>query len=211
MSARTRPRGFASWNPKPDTLALLDRVNAVLEEYHEHLPLTVRQIFYRLVGAAGYDKTERAYGRLGEVLNRARRARLVSFDAIRDDGITLRQLPAWADAGELLRTFVHNAEGFRLDHQSGQTTRLLIAVEAAGMVPQVARVVEPYGIPVYSCGGFDSVTAQYSMSRLVGRWNSAEVLHIAITIQAACTYKRRWPRMSSPLLAPEASASPGWP
>jgi len=31
--------------------------------------------------------TEEAYERLGEHLNRARRARVISFDAIRDDGI----------------------------------------------------------------------------------------------------------------------------
>ena len=55
------------------------------------LPLTVRQIFYRLVGAHGYDKTEQAYARLGEHLNRARRAGLIEFDAIRDDGITFAE------------------------------------------------------------------------------------------------------------------------
>ena len=62
-----RPRGFiVDWNPKPKTLALLDDVKKVLEEYHDQLPLTARQIFYRLVGAYGYEKTEQAYGRLLE-------------------------------------------------------------------------------------------------------------------------------------------------
>ena len=45
---KTRPRGFADWNPRPDTLALVGQVQAVLDEYREHLPLTVRQVFYRL-------------------------------------------------------------------------------------------------------------------------------------------------------------------
>ena len=43
---------------------LLGQVEAVLDEYADYLPLTVRQIFYRLVGAYGYEKTERAYARL---------------------------------------------------------------------------------------------------------------------------------------------------
>jgi len=68
---RTRPRGFASWSPRQETLELLARVNAVLGEYQDHLPLTLRQIFYRLVGAHGYEKTEQAYARLGEHLVRA--------------------------------------------------------------------------------------------------------------------------------------------
>jgi len=53
---RARVRGFAPWTPQKETLALIARVNAVLREYADHLPLTVRQIFYRLVGAHGYDK-----------------------------------------------------------------------------------------------------------------------------------------------------------
>jgi hypothetical protein len=79
-------RGFAPWSPHQDTLALLELVRAILTEYAEYLPLTLRQIFYRLVGANGYEKTEQAYERLGEHLNRARRARLIPMSAIRDDG-----------------------------------------------------------------------------------------------------------------------------
>src|SRR5215472_17712700 len=62
----TRVRGFAEWSPHRKTRALLVHVNAVLHEYANHLPLTIRQIFYRLVGAHGYEKTEQAYDRLIE-------------------------------------------------------------------------------------------------------------------------------------------------
>jgi len=64
------------------------QVKDVLAEYAEQLPLTLRQIFYRMVGAYGYEKTEQAYERLGETLNKARRARVIGMDAIRDDGFT---------------------------------------------------------------------------------------------------------------------------
>src|SRR5262245_20951426 len=89
MAARKgRPRGFAAWNPKPETQEVLGQVQQVLDQYRDHLPLTARQIFYRLVGAFGYDKTERAYARLCEYLVKARRAQMISFDVIRDDGTT---------------------------------------------------------------------------------------------------------------------------
>src|SRR5689334_2712998 len=84
----TRVRGFAPWKPRAKSLALLDAVNTVVSEYAAYLPLTNRQLFYRLVGAHGYAKTERAYKRLCELLNRARRSGLLDFAAIRDDGIT---------------------------------------------------------------------------------------------------------------------------
>ena len=68
---------------------LLGQVQAILVEYEDYLPLTVRQIFYRLVGAYGFEKTERAYERLGNHLVRARRAQIIRFDAIRDDGVSV--------------------------------------------------------------------------------------------------------------------------
>ena len=64
-SATTRVRGLAPWQPQHVTLKLLETVKSVLIEYAKYLPLTVRQVFYRLVGAHGYDKTERNYKRLG--------------------------------------------------------------------------------------------------------------------------------------------------
>src|SRR6266487_1486294 len=99
---RTRVRGFAPWSPKADTLALLDQVRGVLDEYEDYLPLTIRQIFYRLVGAHEYEKTERAYQRLIEHLNRARRARMIPMSAIRDDTGVILAPTTWRDAAEFL-------------------------------------------------------------------------------------------------------------
>ncbi len=102
----TRVRGLAAWQPQRKTLGLLAVVQAVLAEYAAYLPLTIRQIFYRLVGAYDYDKTERAYARLGEHLNRARRAGMIRFEAIRDDGVTVAEPLAGAGASELVRNFI---------------------------------------------------------------------------------------------------------
>src|SRR4051794_39255340 len=99
---QTRPRGFVPWKPRPETRALLGQVRAVLLEYQDYLPLTCRQIYYRLVGAHGYDKTERAYTRLCETLNRARRARLVSMDDSRDSWSDSAKPPAWGGADDFL-------------------------------------------------------------------------------------------------------------
>jgi hypothetical protein len=180
MSAATttRARGLAPWAPHRTTLDLLDAVKAVLIEYEKHLPLTIRQVFYRLVGAHGYDKTENAYARLCEHLNRARRAGLIAFDAIRDDGVTLAEPDEWDSTEQLVKTFIQAAERFRLDRQQGQPARLIFAVEAAGMLPQVQRIAEPFGIAVHSSGGFDSLTAKYDLAERLGQHSRVEVLHI---------------------------------
>jgi hypothetical protein len=158
-NGRRRPKGYADWRPQRKTVVLLDQVANVLDEYWEHLPLTVRQIFYRLVATFEYEKTERAYTRLAEALVRARRARLVEFDAIRDDGIIIHSpiwhegtLAFWDDVGERIR-------GYRRDRQEGQGYRLELWCEAAGMAPQLARVAGAFSVPVFSAGGFSSLSA----------------------------------------------------
>jgi hypothetical protein len=176
MSAR--PRGFIQrWGPRAETRELLDQVNQVLGEYVNLLPLTARQIFYRLVGAYGYEKTEQASERLGETLNRARRACLVDMDAIRDNGFTSAPPVFFDDVDDFFATVADWAEGLRFDRQAGQQRRLALWCEAAGMVPQLERVAAPFGVGVYSSGGFDSLTDKHRIGR---EWSGAPitVLHL---------------------------------
>ena len=85
--ATKRPRGFIEyWNPREDTLELVEAVKGILYQNRDIAPLTLRQIFYMLVSGYSYDKTERAYKRLCETMNKARRAKFIDMDDIRDDG-----------------------------------------------------------------------------------------------------------------------------
>jgi hypothetical protein len=59
---RTRARGFAAWEPKEGSLVLLRQVQAVLDEYRAQQPLTLRQIYYRMIGAHGYPVSRRRTG-----------------------------------------------------------------------------------------------------------------------------------------------------
>ena len=110
----------------------------------------------QLVGAYSYDKTEQAYARLCEHLVRARRAQMIPFDAIRDDG-TVELVPQtfdgpadfWAGVRDDLKHYSRN-------RQAGQAQRIELWCEAAGMAPQLQRVAFPYSVPVYSTGGFSS-------------------------------------------------------
>jgi hypothetical protein len=171
-----RPRGYAPWRPQAKTRELLGAVDAVLDEYAEHLPLTVRQIFYRLVGEFGYEKTEAAYSRLAEMLVRARRARRVPFDVIRDDGpVTYSSRwhhdpeDFWDDTGQRIRDY-------RRDRQAGQRSYIELWCEAAGMAPQLAKVADEFSVPVFSAGGFASLTAVRLIAERACRRNVPTVL-----------------------------------
>src|SRR5262249_56939555 len=126
-------------------------------EYEVDLRVTISQICYRLVGALNYEKTERAYGRLCEHLNRARRARIIPMASIRDDGGVSSSPVSW-DSADTIREM---AADFTLDHSAGQKTRLVVDCEATGMVPQLGRVAHPFRVTGISRAGVDWTSARH--------------------------------------------------
>jgi hypothetical protein len=175
---RGRPRGFKAWQPRAATRELLEQVHEVLHVYRSHLPCTARQVFYRLVAAFGFDKSEAAYERLGNVLNRARRAGLVPWSAIRDDGFHRGRHTGWESLGEFAETVQAWVDRYQVDRQAGQERRLAVWCEAGGMVPQLERVAGEYSVPVCSSGGFDSVTAKHDKAEQFAAMGSVLVLHV---------------------------------
>lgn len=174
-----RPRGFIyDWTPQRATMTLINNIQAIIHDNSDIAPLTLRQIFYMLVTGYDYDKTEKAYKRMCETMNRARRAQMVSMNAIRDDGLRRQTPHGWNSKEELVETFVNAGKTFRYHRQEGQPTHIMVWCEAGGMLPQLARYCDPFGVPVLSSGGFDSVTTKHNFAMSASRYESVEVLHI---------------------------------
>ena len=177
---RRRPRGYdVDWRPQRKTRFLLEQVDAVIEEYENYLPLTIRQIFYRLVGEFSYEKTENAYERLAEALGRARRAKLIPFEVIRDDGIVTIRNNYYAGVEEFEDETAIRARKYRRDRQIGQSWYMELWCEAAGMLQQLERVARPFSVAVYSSGGFNSLTGNYEIvRRALSRDGATLILHV---------------------------------
>lgn len=186
---RTRPRGFiADWQPKPETVEVVRTIQAVLTANREHLPLTLRQVFYQMVSNFGFDKTEKAYQRLCEIATKARRARWIDMDEIRDDGFN--ELLPWYFAtrrmavapqyseDEWLGYVREAAETFELDRQHDQPVKLFLWCEAAGMASQLRNASAEWHVPVLSSGGFDSVTTKHDIARQLSEHDEVEILHL---------------------------------
>ena len=162
---RKRAKGYAPWRPQRKTKIVLGHVDEVLAEYRAYLPLTVRQIFYRLVGAHGFPKTEKAYDRLGEYLVRARRAGLVSFEDIRDDSASVMAHLHFNGEEDFYSYFHRLGREYTQDKLAGQDYAVRLHCEAEGMMPQMHAALVDFSIPVYSCSGFDSLTARRDLAR----------------------------------------------
>lgn len=181
MSASTaRPRGYIdNYRPQAKTRALLDDVLVVLEEYRDHLPLTSRQIYYRLIGAHGYEKTEGFYDRLCHHISLARRGRLIPFEAIRDDGVTTVHFEHFDNADDFRVHLRMQARNYRRNLLASQPVHLEVWCEAAGMISQLARVATEYSVQVYSSSGFDSLSAKKMIAdRVCERQKRAIILHL---------------------------------
>ena len=175
-----RARGYIhNYNPQAKTRALLAKVQLVLDEYHDYLPLTVRQIFYRLVGHHGEEKTEKFYSNLIEHLGKARRGRFIPFDAIRDDGVSTFAMERFDDADHFRATMKHMASNYKRDLMSTQDVHVEIWCEAAGMLPQLSRVAHRYSIQCRSSSGFDSITTKKQLAdRICQTGKPAIILHL---------------------------------
>jgi hypothetical protein len=175
-----RPRGYIeNYRPQAKTMVLLDAVQTVLQEYRRHWPLTCRQVYYRLVGASGFPKTEGFYKKLCHHVANARRGRLIPFDAIRDDGITTYRFQHFDDEDHFRRHIRELGEKYTRNKLAGQEIHLEVWCEAAGMLPQLAEITEEFSVQVYSSSGFDSLTAKKSLADRICRIGKpAVILHL---------------------------------
>lgn len=167
------------WVPQPHVAALIDQANDVIDQYRTYGAMTVRQIFYRLVGQFDYPKDERAYARLCETLVKARRAGMVSFGSIRDEPEEAHTTFGWDSPTDWWAAELSAAEGYVRNPHEGQDYRVELWCEAAGMAPMLSQMVRGYGVDVYSTGGFSSVTVTYSTAqRVLGRDVPTVMLHV---------------------------------
>jgi hypothetical protein len=181
MSANGPDRGYIDWSPgTAKTKAKLDAVLKALVDYEDHLPVTVRQLFYILVARLVIPKTPLEYRNLAYLLRKARRARIIPFESIHDQGSTLPGgLIGFEGAADLSESIRFTVEYFGVDRQLGQPKRVIVWCEAAGMLDQLERVGARYSVRAVAGGGFDSVTDKWQIVQLVRRAAVPfEVLHV---------------------------------
>jgi hypothetical protein len=154
-------------------------VLAILDEYADYLPMSVRAVYYRLLGTGRYAKGQGLADSVSEHIGNARRAGVIPWEAISDTTAVRLGSPSWPSAEAWLAEKRREAEEFRLVRQAGQPQRLLVWCEAAGMTPLLSAVADEYGVDVDSGSGYDSITQKHEVG--VSTWNLGVplvVLHV---------------------------------
>lgn len=157
--------GFTNWKPTGESERILNAVMQVFDDYRDYLPLTGRQVFYRLVGAYGFPKDERAANKLYNVLGRARRAGILPFNWLRDGGGQVQRPLTYDDEPAFWTKVDSDFQHYRRARQAGQPIYIELFCEAPGMMPQLVRAAFPYSVPVYGTRGYTGLSVVGEVAR----------------------------------------------
>ena len=154
MLACYQPKRFSA-----SSLEIIETAANIITDYEaQGLSLTLRQLYYRFVAAAAIENTERSYKRIGSIINDARLAGLLSWEAIEDRGRELVSPPFWASPAAVLRSA---ARGFALDRWADQETRVEVWVEKQALEGIVGQAAASRQCPYFSCKGYTSQSAMW--------------------------------------------------
>jgi hypothetical protein len=141
---------------RPATLALIETMNNIVTDYvSQGYRLTVRQLYYQLVARAIIPNTERSYKRVTGVVNDAKLAGMMDWEAIEDRTRSFIRRSHWTSAEEILRGAAH---GFHMDMWEGQPERVFVIVEKEALAGVLERVCHDNDVPLLAARGYPSGT-----------------------------------------------------
>ena len=133
--------------------AIVDRVREIMLEYD--FPLTLRQVFYRLVAGQALANTRSEYNQLSDRLARARERGEVGWDSIVDLTRAPIEPSTWAGLGDFADTV---RQAFRLEVWERQPAYMEVWLEKRALAELFRRVCEPYAVRLMVGVGYSSAS-----------------------------------------------------
>lgn len=169
------PRDFSA-----EKLDAIKKANLIVQDYQaQGFSLTLRQVYYQFVSRGWIDNKDTEYKRLGSIINDARLAGLIDWEAIEDRTRYLRKKPAWENPSDIVASC---AQQYHLDLWKGQPYRVEVWVEKDALVGVVESACDPLDVPFFSCRGYTSQTELWGAAqRLIAHRKAGQiplVLHL---------------------------------
>lgn len=148
---------------KPDRLELIDKINSVIDDYQRQgYSLTLRQAYYQLVARAIIENNERSYKNVGNLINDARLAGLIDWNAIEDRTRNLQRLAHWNSPKEIIESASYQ---YRKDVWENQQYYVEVWVEKEALANVVGRVANELDVPYFCCRGYVSQSEMWSAAQ----------------------------------------------
>ncbi|VTR94109.1 Uncharacterized protein OS=Planctomyces maris DSM 8797 GN=PM8797T_17002 PE=4 SV=1: ParBc [Gemmata massiliana] len=149
--------------------AMLNAAIAVIEQYKEYWPLTLRQIHYRLLSRnvlrntrteLPYTNTQESYKDLSDLLGRARLSAEVPWESMHDPTRPRTAWAHWENAGEYIREQLDQfLASYRRNRLQSQPAYVELVVEKITVQDIAERAAGHYHVPVGVGRGYASITS----------------------------------------------------
>ncbi len=150
-------RRVFSWTDKQ--VDKLNKVKNILLELDEFKPLTLRQVYYQLVGKGYIENNVSQYGMLSKLLKHARIDGYISWDDIEDRVRAYHDLTGWGSSTEYISSSVeHFLTTYKRDLLQTQDVYIELWIEKDALSSIFTRVASRFTVPVVVCRGFSSVS-----------------------------------------------------
>ncbi len=155
--------------------------NEIIADYQKDgFDLTLRQLYYQFVARGFIPNSDREYKNLGVIINDARMAGLVDWDAINDRTRYTRQRGSWQSPHELV---VAAARGFHMNRWTTQSTAVEVWIEKDALIGVIEPVCNELDVLHFSCRGYVSQSTMYEAGqRMLKLYNEFDkptvVLHL---------------------------------
>lgn len=159
---------------------VIEQANDIIADYQRQgFTLTLRQLYYQFVARALIENSQQSYKRLGQIVNDARMAGLVDWEAIEDRTRNLQQVSTWNDPEDIIAAA---ASSFRVDRWADQPAHVEVWIEKEALVGVIERVCNDHYVPFFACRGYSSQSEQWRagkrLRRAHNRGKQVVILHL---------------------------------
>lgn len=128
---------------------------AILEIEH---PMTVRQLFYRLISAEIIKNDLSGYQRVSRAMTKARGDLRVPYDWIVDRSRTTYRPGTWTSLSAMLQAMEYHFTEYRRDYWQDQPCYVEIISEKDAVMGSLDELRTEFGVAIRPVRGFDSTT-----------------------------------------------------
>lgn len=151
-----------------DRLDKIEKANVIITEYRaQGFELTLRQLYYQFVSRDFIANNQREYKNLGDIINDARLAGLVDWEAIVDRTRNLQALANWETPADIISAC---ARQYRVDKWAEQQYRVECWIEKDALVGVIEGVCNELDIDFFSCRGYTSQSEMWSAAMRLERY-----------------------------------------
>lgn len=160
-----------------DRLRMIEQANSIIRTYRaQGYQLTLRQLYYQFVSRDLLPNQQKEYKRLGSLVNDARLAGHIDWNAIEDRTRNLSALPSWSSPGSIIRSA---AGSYHLARWTDQPCYVEVWIEKEALAGVFERVCEKWDVPFFSCRGYTSQSEMWSAAqRLIARRHAGQEVHV---------------------------------